>query len=540
MRCLLLLQLCVTWCTAFPAASQTDIEESEGKFAEEYLKKYYNLEKDSVRQSRRKSYNALSEKIRQMQDFFGLEVTGKLDKGTIKMMQKPRCGVPDAGQFNTFPGTPVWKKKTLTYRILNYTPDMAKADVDWAIQKAFKVWSDVTPLTFTRIYTSVSDIEISFAAQVHNDFYPFDGPYGTLAHAFAPGNIIGGDAHFDEDESWTKGSVGFNLFLVAAHEFGHSLGLFHSQDPSALMYPTYHYVNPTEFRLSRDDIKGIQSLYGAAAKPREPSKPNKPTYCQQNLTFDAVTTLRGEMLFFKERTFWRRTVQNSEVKQQLISSFWPFALTGIQAAYEYWRKDQVLFFKGTNYWALKGSTIMKNFPKSIYQLGFPRTVKKIDAAVHDDETGKTYFFVDDTYWSYDEQKQRMEKGYPRKIKEGFPGIGNKVHAAFKLNGLLYLFSGNRQYEFSMKRNRVTRILQKLQLNQLNRHKPDGHKPDMAEYVCSGSTEVQLPESDASLSLTPGAQPMSLPREEDDSGGTADDNDKDGDDKINKRGKKIFR
>ncbi|KAM8976232.1 matrix metalloproteinase-18-like [Pelodytes ibericus] len=454
----ILLLLAVTCCSAFPAASQADREDKDGKFAEEYLRKFYDLKTEGTRQSRKKSSSPFTEKIRQMQDFFGLEVTGKLDEDTMEMMQLPRCGVADVGEFSAFPGRPVWKTKDLTYRIVNYTPDMSRADVESAIQRAFNVWSGVTPLTFTRVYNDVADIEISFAAQVHNDFYPFDGQHGTLAHAFAPGNNIGGDAHFDEDEMWTPGRNGYNLFLVAAHEFGHSLGLSHSSDPEALMYPTYHYTDPDEFRLPQDDVNGIQSLYGAREIPVEPTKASTPSSSCQNISFDAATTFRGEMLFFKEKHFWRKIPGNSEVEHHLISIFWPSLPTGIQAVYENPEKDQVHLFKGTKYWTLNGYEVSKDSPKSIYKLGFSRTVKRVDAAVYSEQSGKTYFFTNDEYWSYDEEKESMDTGYPKKISEGFPGVSKKVNAAFGTNGLLYLFNGNRQYEFSTAKMRVTRLL----------------------------------------------------------------------------------
>jgi predicted Zn-dependent protease len=48
---------------------------------------------------------------------------------------------------------------------------------------------------------------------------------------------------------------------VALHEFGHSLGLSHTNEKGAIMLPFYFAID-YHFQLHPDDVTGIQSLYG--------------------------------------------------------------------------------------------------------------------------------------------------------------------------------------------------------------------------------------------------------------------------------------
>ena len=102
----------------------------------------------------------------------------------------------------------------------------------------------MTDLTFEEKRSGSVHIEIRFEKYEHGDGDPFDGPGGTLAHAYFP--QFGGDAHFDESEYWTINSFrGTNLLQTAAHEFGHSLGLSHSDVSAALMAPFYKGWDPS-------------------------------------------------------------------------------------------------------------------------------------------------------------------------------------------------------------------------------------------------------------------------------------------------------
>nr|XP_015195073.1 PREDICTED: matrix metalloproteinase-25 [Lepisosteus oculatus] len=200
-------------------------------------------------------------------------------------MKKPRCSLPDIigtaellrrRKRYALSGE-VWSRTQLTWRVDNY-PDIAqsptlRADtVRTLMHLALQVWAKVTPLQFRELTAGGAseepDIHITFSSSYHQDGYPFDGPGGTLAHAFFPGeHPVSGDTHFDDQESWTYADPqGTDLFTVAIHEFGHALGLSHSSSTNSIMAPYYQgpVGRPEDYVLPGDDTQGIQQLYGSS------------------------------------------------------------------------------------------------------------------------------------------------------------------------------------------------------------------------------------------------------------------------------------
>lgn len=414
--------------------------------------------------------------IEEFQMFAGLAITGKLDSPTITAMSLPRCGVKDKVGSGTTRAKRYalqgsrWKVKNLKYKITKYPTNLKRSDVDATIQKAFNVWTEYTDLTFGPSNGHVH-IDIRFERGEHGDGDPFDGPGGTLAHAYFP--VYGGDAHFDASERWTIDSYsGTNLFQVAAHEFGHSLGLSHSDVREALMAPFYRGYDPV-FNLHEDDVYGIQALYGKKTKKRPPVRndddedfeesrptgkktpaPKKPTQDEdlcKNSKIDAIfASASGETFVFRADKYWKLTDDSIAAGYpKMIKDGWPGLPGNIDAAFTY-KNGKTYFFKGEKYWRYKGNKVDGEYPKLISE-GFTGIPNNLDAAMVWSGNGKIYFFKGSQFWRFDPSSRPPVKDvYPKPISN-WEGLPNNLDGAFQwTNGYTYFFKDDMYFRFNDK------------------------------------------------------------------------------------------
>ena len=144
---------------------------------------------------------------------------------------------------------------------------LTRSQLETMFGRAFSLWQNVTDFNFSMSHSNEADIIISFEHRPHDDGIPIVLPFDkkVLAHAFYPldNKDLAGDIHFNDDQHFTLGREGgTNIFWVAVHEIGHSLGLKHSKVRDAVMHKHYKEYPDGPIKLHEDDVNGINTLYG--------------------------------------------------------------------------------------------------------------------------------------------------------------------------------------------------------------------------------------------------------------------------------------
>ncbi|OQV24830.1 Matrix metalloproteinase-16 [Hypsibius exemplaris] len=456
-----------------------------------YLQRFGYLQAPNPETGSLVTHEHFSEAVKQFQSFASLPTTGILDAETKRMMNAPRCGVPDItdeerptenGQTHrrrrkrfVHQGSK-WRVKDLTWSVSQPTSQLTRNDVETQIARAWKLWSDNSDLTFTKSNGGNVHIDIRFAKYEHGDGDSFDGPGKTLAHAFFP--QYGGDAHFDDSEPWTVGRYGTNLFQVAAHEFGHSLGLSHSNVKSSLMAPFYRGYDDN-LHLDPDDIAAIQGIYGpprrsgsgwnrlssqssTSRRPFDtgssrktpvipPTSESSAAICKSPSIDALTTTSDGKTYAFKDDLYYQLNDYGVEPGYpKKISDDWSGLPANLDAALT-WSDGKTFFFKGGKYWRFLNKKALPGYPKLISK-GFAGIPNDVDAAFVWSGNSKTYFIKGTKYWRYDSAIETpVSADYPKSLS-AWDGLPNHIDAAFQWkNAKTFFFSGNQYYRFNDQR-----------------------------------------------------------------------------------------
>ncbi|XP_040494339.1 matrix metalloproteinase-9 [Ursus maritimus] len=312
-------------------------------------------------------------------------------------------------------------------------------------------------------------------------------------------------SNFDRDKKWGFcPDQGYSLFLVAAHEFGHALGLDHSSVPEALMYPMYSFTEGPP--LHEDDVKGIQSLYGPRPDPEPqpptvqptapptgcptgppttrpserpttgptgppaagptgpptagPSEPPTVTFnpaediCKVNF-FDAIAEIGNCLHFFKDGKYWRFSDGKARRVQGpfLITDSWPALPHKLDSAFEDPLTRKIFFFSGRQVWVYAGASVLG--PRRLDKLGLGPEVAQVTGALPQGGA-KVLLFSWQRFWRFDVKTQTVDPNSLGSVGRVFPGVPLNSHNIFQYQGKAH-FCQDRFYWRVNSRNEVNQV-----------------------------------------------------------------------------------
>ncbi|XP_051513694.1 matrix metalloproteinase-17b [Myxocyprinus asiaticus] len=484
--------------TALPTVTPT---EDESIKLVDWLTKYGYLPPPDPSTGQLQAWTAVTQAVKKMQKFAGLDDTGVLNEETLQLMQTPRCSLPDdedqtiqssalhseMQSQRTKRAVSAWARRNINWRLRSYpaSSKLSRETIRSLVYYALRVWADPTLLEFHEVRgPEGADLQIDFLLGSHGDGYPFDGAGGSVGHAFFPSDPDrAGGVHLDAEEEWAfrqPATEGTDLFTVLVHELGHALGLTHSSVRQSVMRPYYQgpLGDPLHFSLGHHDLQHVTALYGKRGNHIPTDRPllvTEPELRQRhggihrlthmyrhthshfdssvdrcNTSFDAVAKIRGEIFFFKGQHMWRVSrgglVSVRAVSVQRLWSALPSSVPPLRAVLERHSDHAIIFISGSQVWLFKDLSLQEGFPQPLSALA-PEDSEGCWQGLHWDPTQGV------VWGSLREDRERGEmpeesEVWRELIEGGVNGIIMENDDGGDFKGFTFVFKGNSYWKFN--------------------------------------------------------------------------------------------
>ncbi|XP_050518959.1 matrix metalloproteinase-18-like [Diabrotica virgifera virgifera] len=423
----------------------------------------------------------ITETLEQFQERYNLPVDGKLNKETMELMQKPRCTQGE----NAYAVKSAWKKFDIKWYFPQATPQALTVT-----KRVFEIWEEASKFKFTylRIPNPKPDITITVVPKQHyfryncqgNDECPFKFTSGVLAHSYFPPTSGCIEIHMNSNLTWdfslnSTAEGRTNFFAVLLHEVGHALGLAHSSDKKAVMYPFYETF-PSH--ITDDDKRGLEKLYGHKSKSASiPTKAgvtrsSSPTTTERSrsTTTTAARTNKSKqniitnvceleypdliflayapsfptyrMYIVSKDLVWKYDLNNEKIPtnaEQFIRYF-PGGITNVTQVFQSTNGDLIGVSRNRIY-AAAFPSLRIHTDNMVPEINNARSIN----GLFQTNSGKKFVCFDGSFIEFND-KDIISRG---RISDVFPGIPNDITSAFNyIDGHIYFLKHNIYYKFN--------------------------------------------------------------------------------------------
>jgi hypothetical protein len=177
-----------------------------------------------------------------------------------------------------------WGTNQVVYYVNPQNLYVSDSAAIWAIQTAASAWHDQSGANIQLVYGGTTNGSSLILNNKNEVFFRNDST-GNIGETYwwydGSGHLVDADIVLHESYTYFAGSGcsgGIYIEDVAVHEFGHALGLGHSEVAATTMEPAMPgYCDTSQLTLEADDISGIRSLYPPTSSSSSGQAPATPS-----------------------------------------------------------------------------------------------------------------------------------------------------------------------------------------------------------------------------------------------------------------------